>query len=350
MKKKILIHADFNNSIAIWNAMKLHILAMIRNDFHIIIIVDKIDYIETIRKDFNSLAIYTCESLKKTEKLIKKNNIDYIWCPNIFSVLKLSLIVKRYSIKIVFWIQGILPEESYMRNKSFLRKITLEILEKIALHLSDKFIFVSIAMRDYYLSKLYIMENNYAIVPCVSELKYNNKIQKIEKSFLYIGSLAPWQCFDKVLKIFDTIRKKHIDSILHIITLEKEKVENIICEMLINHANIFVYSIEDRSKLSDILSMFQFGFLIRENNIVNNVASPIKLAEYLSCGINIIIDNENSYFSTMLKEYNAGYIFNSNISNENIPLDSNTNSSLSLYNDFFSIEYSVNSYNKVLIL
>ncbi|TOP40740.1 hypothetical protein, partial [Vibrio parahaemolyticus] len=43
--------------------------------------------------------------------------------------------------------------------------------------------------------------------------------------------------------------------------------------------DIVITSIEDRHEMENFLSSMEFGVLLREDNMINNVASPIKLAE-----------------------------------------------------------------------
>jgi hypothetical protein len=59
------------------------------------------------------------------------------------------------------------------------------------------------------------------------------------------------------------------------------------------------------------LSKFEYGFLLREECVVNNVSSPIKLAEYLACGVNVIMSSSIKSYYPIVKLYNAGLVLNS---------------------------------------
>ena len=61
------------------------------------------------------------------------------------------------------------------------------------------------------------------------------------------------------------------------------------------------------------LSAADFGLLLRENNIVNNVASPTKFAEYLMAGLPVIISNGIGDFSYFVRFKNVGICIDSHI-------------------------------------
>ena len=48
--------------------------------------------------------------------------------------------------------------------------------------------------------------------------------------------------------------------------------------------------------------------MYRESSVTNQVASPVKIAEYLSCGLKIIISKNLGDYSEMIEKYNLGYI------------------------------------------
>ena len=75
------------------------------------------------------------------------------------------------------------------------------------------------------------------------------------------------------------------NSVLHVITFDIEKANRKINDVFSDRDNISVYSILNRVEIPNILSQFEYGFIIRECNLVNYVASPIKFAEYLACGV-----------------------------------------------------------------
>ena len=53
-----------------------------------------------------------------------------------------------------------------------------------------------------------------------------------------------------------------------------------------------------------------YGLLIRENTVTNQVASPVKFAEYLACGLPVIISRNLGDYSEFVTKNNCGYLLN----------------------------------------
>ncbi|EOX4341819.1 hypothetical protein [Vibrio cholerae] len=208
------------------------------------------------------------------------------------------LIVKLFSplSKVTYWVQGSIPDESYMRNKSKIRYYVSSALEFVGLTLSNEHIFVSDAMRSFYYRKYPILDfikKRHCIVPCSSRLSYQS-CDKIKDSYLYLGGMDPWQSFDKICDIFNEINSFKPNAVFSIITRDKEKALKTL--NLKNVKNFKVITINDSLNLSKEISKYEYGFLIRDDSNVNKVASPIKLGEYLSCGVRPIITSVVSAF------------------------------------------------------
>jgi glycosyltransferase involved in cell wall biosynthesis len=80
-----------------------------------------------------------------------------------------------------------------------------------------------------------------------------------------------------------------------------------------------------QSKVHDYLSVCDFGFLLRDDSPVNNVASPTKFAEYSLVGIPTIISETVGDYSALVKEKKFGAIV------ENLKFSSDLNEFISYY-------------------
>jgi glycosyltransferase involved in cell wall biosynthesis len=60
--------------------------------------------------------------------------------------------------------------------------------------------------------------------------------------------------------------------------------------------------------LPQYLIACDYGILIREKSVTNQVASPVKFAEYLACGLPVIISNELGDYSEFVKLNECGFI------------------------------------------
>lgn len=237
-------------------------------------------YLNVIKDGINKSHIATAECINSLSSI---NKGDFVLVSTTLDVVKLYLKGHR---NIMLWMQGIVPEESYMKHKSKLRWRILSIIDKFALKKSRFTFFVSNEMKLFIECKYRISIKDYYIMPCYND---NLNIQSLNKKgkfsnnyFTYVGSLFPWQCFEETLALFKYIENRIPKTKLFIFTKEIRDAEN-----LVNKYKIENYSIEcvPSSQINERLAYIKYGFVIREDNSVNNVATPTKLSNYMSAGV-----------------------------------------------------------------
>lgn len=186
---------------------------------------------------------------------------------------------------IILWIQGILPEESYSRNRSKIRYKVLCFLEKFALNRAKVIFLVSDAMKAHMEYKYKMSIKNYFIMPCFNE-ELETEVFKSHNytgnEFIYIGGLSKWQCIEQTLDLYKKIECMYGNTSLKILTADKQMAQKMVAER-----NIINYKIDYVSKdeIKNELRKSKFGFCIRENNPINNVSTPTKLSSYICSGV-----------------------------------------------------------------
>lgn len=296
------------DNLAVWNALTLHI-DLIGNYREIKVIVSDIFYNNYLpHKDKDKYEYIVISNKLELFKVCNSNEKE-IFIISVFDTLEIKLIsyLSFKKIKTFFWVQGAIPEESFMRNKSNLRFRILSFLEKIALNITDAHIFVSDYMALFYEKKYDFKSNSFTVVPCSSDLTYT-RIEKIENSFCYIGGLSKWQKIEEALEIYEEIQSKLDNSEFHLITRDIEQAKVIVEKYENIKSKIKIYSLNDRKQIEDTLSKMEFGFLLRDDDPVNNVSSPIKLAEYLSCDVNVIISDSINSYAPLIQKYDSGIV------------------------------------------
>ncbi len=64
----------------------------------------------------------------------------------------------------------------------------------------------------------------------------------------------------------------------------------------------------DHKEVIDYLFMSDYGLLIREQSVTNKVASPVKFAEYLSCGLPVLISENLGDYTSFVKANGCGQV------------------------------------------
>lgn len=188
--------------------------------------------------------------------------------------------------KVILWAQGVIPEESFVRNRSKFRRALLSIIEKVAIRSSNFLFLVSEAQVQHYERKYKISMGNYMVMPCFNEeLKSSSffKNDKYKKNiFIYAGGLQPWQCFRETAKLYKLIENAVPDTHFRVLVRDKNAAELILKENSVKN-----YSIDfvPQERVYEEFANAKFGFCLRKDIVVNNVSTPTKLSSYVANGV-----------------------------------------------------------------
>ena len=235
-------------------------------------------YLEIIKQGFRKCGI-ECEFWKQNEKLSKDDILIFDEYKNAFLYL-----LKGYR-NIAIWFQGIVPEEAIMQGYSKLRYYIISVIEKIILLRANLIFFCSEYMKEHYRTKYKLDIDNYIVMPCFNEsdVIINKDEGNEENSFLYVGSLKPWQCFEQTLDLYKQIEEKSKQR-CHLYVYTSDQAEAI---SKIQGKGIINYTVDYAQPhlLGKKIEKLKYGFVIREDIEVNRVATPTKLSNYISHGI-----------------------------------------------------------------
>ena len=321
-------------------------------------------------KHLNSNKIVTdfylniiCDALVKDKKLVTEgenwNEFNYkkgdIYVVATASEAILLLLLGR---PYMFWSQGVWPEESFMRNNSKIRFTITSFIEKLAL-VKAKFVFlVSRQMLLHYQHKYNIeLSNKTYIMPCVNDSLHQECFYKkdyTKKTFCYAGGLSKWQCIEETLILYKKIEDKYPDASLLLLVKDKIKIIELLKKYKIRNYQIDFVSIEDLPKR---LENINFGFLLRQKDIVNTVATPTKLMTYLGNGIIPIYSYALEAVDDILKNtrYKVTYMNDGNIDNieamfqEKISSIDVKKDYIEIFNENFNKEKHVNELSKIFL-
>lgn len=310
-------------------------------------------YVDIIKSTFEQKGyeIIVSDSFKDTKRYNNVFVMSAKWC----FLVKLS----NPKAKVITWFQGLGGEEALMTRGSQRDKMLWSIIELFAMRFSWLNIYVSKKMRDYYINKYNIKDNNYFIMPCfnkdlnISSFNFPNKY--ILPTFVYAGGLDQWQCVEKTLQLYSAIEKEVPNASLTLLTKEKEEALRLLKKYNINNSEIKFVSLD---RLDEELEKFKYGFLIRENHIINNVSTPTKMNSYLANGIIPIYTDVIEDFNTNFK-YQDFLLLNNNedidcwrnkivnIENNNlVDINNYREKVIDLFAKYYSKDYYITSFSK----
>ena len=255
-------------------------------------------------RDLNEAVSYYISIMERAlknhfETVLRVHSIHEINSDDVVAMIShscfLEVLKTNRKQKVVFWWQGVAPEEIIFgkKNPSFRARIKylyLCCLEYIFLRYSSLNLFVSESMREHYKNKYGYKKDNFVIMPC-----FNQKIvadsftcpnKYTHPSFVYAGGVQAWQCVDEALHLYGLVKQKYPYASMTLLTKDEKQAQDLITKHHLTDVTIKFVPLES---LNEELAHYKYGMLLRSNDPVNNVATPTKFNSYLAVGIIPII-------------------------------------------------------------
>jgi len=193
-------------------------------------------------------------------------------------------------------------------------------LEKECILKSSFRIAVSEAMIEIWKKEYEYASNKHVVIPCTlnayfEKISINAErilaarkkigIKKENVVYVFSGSVAGWQSIQMLKEFMTPVLSENKNAKLLFLTRANETIRS-----FQNEFNDQISCFELKPKeVAEILIAADYGLLIREQSITNKVASPVKFAEYLACGLKVIISENLGDYSDFIQKYDAGSIF-----------------------------------------
>ena len=238
--------------------------------------------------------------------ICRKHKAKYVVAEFAYSSSSLRLLrLISPKTKIITDFHSVQPEEM-IYNDPNMPKSLYEYYEKQdrqACKISECIICQSDEMKQHLISKYNADGNKIAVFKCGVNTKHFNIKSKEEKValrrglgiaekdvvFVYAGGITKWQKIEESLKLFKEYNAHNPNSKFLILTRDNDKLNIILNdEEWSTIRKSVIATSAPYEKVSNYLNVADIAFLIRDNVVLNAVASPTKLAEYLACGLPVI--------------------------------------------------------------
>ncbi len=234
----------------------------------------------------------------------------------------LAFLTKNKETKVVYDGRGAIAAEwkeyGVVKDDILLNEIVE--LERQAILKSDFRIAVSSQLLKYWQTEYKYEGQNHVVIPCtlnpvfeqqnitdeiILNARKNLGYEKDDIVFVYSGSLAGWQSFDLLYQFIQPILKKSSKNKLLFLSGKDKNIDRIKTEFS-SQVNNFSVSVNEVPK---VLVAADYGLMIRQQSITNRVASPVKFAEYLACGLEVVLSEQLGDYSRFVEENNCGLIY-----------------------------------------
>ena len=221
--------------------------------------------------------------------------------------------------KIIYDARSAIADEhkEYGNGKKYTRLMDIE---RIAVYNSDFKLSVSHELVNYWRRRFEYKGRDYIVVPCCVVEK--STISDPDSSDIFFddivivfsGSTHPWQSFPLNCSFVDRVLLSYNNVNVLFLSKENDDINCLISKYGPSRVKR-LWVKED--KVSDYLSLCDYGVMLRDDNVTNNVSAPVKFAEYLVNGLNVILSPSVKDYALFVQEHKCGHVWNNN---DNIPV------------------------------
>jgi len=300
-----------------------------------------IDSIRAHRREYNErgLKIYILPTLFSGRMLLEILYYPVIWLFMSYFIfikririfhchhagLGFTLLVFRFFrlVKLFIDVHGVVTEERIYRRelkeKSFSHRYA-NLKEKLTFRYSDMTFCVSEKMISYYMEKHHLPKNRFALTRSTfdpdifREFSWDMKKDAKRKLdlqskhvVLYMGHKKLWQRTDDVIHLYVVLKKQISDLFIVILTDDIEGIEKAFKRSGVPEHDFLVRHVPHEevplySYAADI------AIVIRDDSIVNRVASPVKVSESLASGAALLGTDTVGDLPSLIEKYGIGFV------------------------------------------
>ena len=187
--------------------------------------------------------------------------------------------------------------------------------EEMAVHHSKLRLSVSHELINFWKDDLNYHGNEHFVIPCSLGYSHSrpleNRPANDRTQLIFSGGGSPWQSqeekFEWITQLLD-----ESDYDLTFLSKNNASIEKLSSRFPTRVTQRFV----SPERVFDELCKADYGILLREDNLTNRVAAPVKFAEYLNAGLKVIISSSVRDYANFTRQHACGVVLddlNSNI-------------------------------------
>lgn len=191
-----------------------------------------------------------------------------------------ALLIKSKLKRVILDIHGVAPEEMSLYGQEELAN-RLEGYERTYLPFVDYLVVVTREMGEHYVEKYGLSADKIVYLPVFRSFKQNLDLGKKQPArYVYAGGLQQWQKIDLMLSSIESFKG---EGDFRILSRELEGLKEEVAKYNIQQK--LVLDCLGGAALEEMYETCSYGFVLRDPIVVNKVACPTKLVEYLEYGI-----------------------------------------------------------------
>ena len=239
------------------------------------------------------------------------------------------ILAKLTGKKFIYDERGLMAEEyvdgGIWKRSSFLYKLALYV-EKVLLSRADFLVVLTENIKNFLLNTNYLPRNhfgkkpNIAVIPCCVDLNRFNRqslsVEQLKKKygitkkfvFLYIGSVGTWYLLEEMIDFFlvakTLINNAHFLILTHV---DKEMVKDSWNKRGLSFDEVTIEEVEFE-EIPDYINLADVGMFFIKPVFSKRSSCPTKFAEYLACGLPVLINSRIGDTDSIVEKYKIGVV------------------------------------------
>ena len=124
---------------------------------------------------------------------------------------------------------------------------------------------------------------------------------------VYCGGMSVWQRIKDILQLMVEMKSLEPSLKFLLLTPNADNMKELASNSGLATSDYYCGSVS-RADIPDWLSVADAGIILRHDVPTNNYASPVKIAEYLACGVPVICSRGIGDYSDMVQEEHVGIV------------------------------------------
>ena len=199
-----------------------------------------------------------------------------------------------------------------------LRSYIVRLLDLMEIRRSDRLACVSRRLKDWVIRET--SRHDVEIIPCCidkskisfdpksrAEIRHRYGFNDENKVICYMGGVSVWQRISDIVQLCERISHLRSTYRFLFVVRQTELVTKIIQETDLAMEKCRVLRCL-HSEVPKYMSAADAGIIMRHDIVVNNVACPIKIGEYLGCGLPVILTRGIGDYSKTIPEAGVGIL------------------------------------------
>jgi hypothetical protein len=208
---------------------------------------------------------------------------DVVYVHSVYQAQRIAKHLSAIGNRVVLDIHGAVPDEEQMAG-NHMRAAETEMIEALTFRHVSTFVAVSEAMARHYQGKYPDSKNaDWIVLPIFETNESYAEVNRNPRRVVYVGGAQSWQKVDDMLR---AIGAANGDYEFDIVTQSPQAFD-----MKLTKGKHVRLRTLPSGEVPAALAASSLGFLLRDDNIVNQVACPTKLIEYLTAGVVPIVSS-----------------------------------------------------------